>query len=321
MALVTSRTTGGTVARRLLPLAVLVPWALGVLLLAREEFEREFAVSVFGALSIFVFTILIWWNAKLLHTADIERKRAEELLRETTANLERSNTELQQFAYVASHDLFEPLRMVTSYLQLLSSRYQGRLDRQANEFIGFAVEGAQRMQALIHDLLAYSRVEMRGRPLEPVDTGEAFRAAVANLKVAIEENRAVISHTPLPRVRGDAVQLTQVFQNFIGNSLKFHGPEPPRVEVGAHLHNGEWVFFVRDNGIGIDPGNFERIWVIFQRLHTRREYAGTGMGLAICKKIIERHGGRVWVESTPGQGSTFFFTLPAPEASPVETAP
>ena len=240
----------------------------------------------------------------------LERTRAEEQLRQTSANLERSNTDLQQFAYVASHDLFEPLRMVVSYLQLLSERYKERLDPAAQEFIGFAVDGAQRMQALIHDLLAYSRLDIRGRPFAPTDGEQVFKAAVANLKVAIEESGAAITHGPLPEVRADAIQLTQVLQNLIGNGLKFRGAEPPRLEVGANPRNGEWVFWVRDNGIGIEAKYFDRIFVIFQRLHTRREYSGTGMGLAICKRIIERHGGRIWVESSPGQGSTFFFTLP-----------
>ncbi len=241
----------------------------------------------------------------------IERVRAEEQLRQTSTNLERSNTDLQQFAYLASHDLFEPLRMITSYLQILEQRYGKALDKQAHEFIGFALDGARRMQALINDLLAYARVDIRGLPFEPTATEDVFAAALTNLKVAIDENKAVVSHEPLPTVRADAVQLTQVFQNLVGNAIKFHGPAPPCIDVGAVRRDGEWLFHVRDNGIGIDPKNFERIFVIFQRLHTRQEYAGTGMGLAICKKIVERHGGCMWVESSPGRGSTFFFTLPA----------
>ena len=244
----------------------------------------------------------------------IERTRAEEQLRETTANLQRSNAELQQFAHVASHDLFEPLRMITSYLQLLQQEYRGGLDARAHEFIGFALDGARRMDALIHDLLAYSRLDVRGHALEPVESEHALNAALANLKIAIEEAHATITRSPLPRVRADSLQLTQVFQNLIGNAIKFHGSEPPRIEVAAHRRNGEWLFLVRDNGIGIDPRFFETIFVIFQRLHTRAEYGGTGMGLAICKKIIERHGGRIWVESAPGKGSTFFFTLPVSDA-------
>jgi light-regulated signal transduction histidine kinase (bacteriophytochrome) len=240
----------------------------------------------------------------------IERTRAEEQLCQTTVDLQRSNTDLQQFAYVASHDLTEPLRMVTSYLQLLTSRCGKNLDAQAREFIGFAVDGAKRMQALIHDLLTYSRVDLRGRSLEATDLEEVFRTAKNNLKVAIEESGAVITHEPLPRVLADSIQLTQLFQNLLGNGIKFHGREAPLLSVSAQADGEEWVFSVRDNGIGIDPRDFERLFVIFQRLHTRQEYAGTGMGLAICKKILERHGGRIWVESAPGKGSTFFFTLP-----------
>jgi signal transduction histidine kinase len=240
-----------------------------------------------------------------------ERRRAEERLRQMTVELERSNTELQQFAYMASHDLSEPLRMVISYLQLLDDRHGKRLAPEAREFIGFAVDGAQRMQALMNDLLAYARVGTRGRTFERVETERIFNSALANLKVAIEESGAVIEREPLPTIHADALQLAQVFQNLIGNSLKFRGKTPLRVHIGARRNDAEWVFHVRDNGIGIEQKNFERIFDLFQRLHTRQEYPGTGMGLAICKKIIERHGGRIWVESTAGSGATFYFTLPA----------
>lgn len=314
MAVLTSETTGGAMARRLLPTSVVVPWLLGGILLIIEqqgEFSIEFALSVFAAATLFIFGTVIWWNARLLHHLDLERANAEKQLRETTANLERSNTDLQQFAYVASHDLFEPLRMITSYLQLLGQKYQGQLDAQAQAFIGYALDGARRMDALIRDLLAYSRVDMRGRPLEPTDSEQILGAAIANLKVAIEESGATITHSRLPKVQADGIQLTQVFQNLLGNALKFRGSKTPHLEVNAHRRDHHWLFLVRDNGIGIEARDFERIFVIFQRLHTRQEYAGTGIGLAICKKIIERHGGRIWVESTPGEGSTFFFTLPA----------
>lgn len=240
----------------------------------------------------------------------IERTRAEEQLRQTSANLARSNTDLEQFAYVASHDLVEPLRMVTSYLELLSDRYKSKLDSQAQEFIGYAVDSARRMRALIHDLLEYSRLDTRGRSFEVVNGEEILQAALSNLKVALEESGAQVTHGPLPRVFGDKVQLTQVLQNLIGNALKFHGATPPHIHVQAESSEAEWVFSVRDNGIGIDPKDFERIFILFQRLHTRREYSGTGMGLAIVKKIVERHGGRIWVQSTPGQGATFYFSLP-----------
>jgi len=482
MLTITNRTTGGTMARRLLPMAFLVPLLLGLLLLAGEKagyFREELALSIFAVSNIVIFTALISWNAKLLYRTDldrvrterrlaaqhnatrvlveapnldvglprvlqavcealgwqigavwtldhhaarlrctqiwssndsglqefvrtaqttvlpadgglpgqvwsrgqpvwsqdvaqlsddplagmarhaglhgafavpiwsahkifgaleffsryveppdpdllemmgivgtqiglfIERTRAEAQLRDTSANLQRSNTELQQFAHVASHDLFEPLRMITSYLQLLQQHYHHQLDARAAEFIGFALDGAKRMDALIHDLLVYSRVDVRGRSLEPTAAEQALDAALSNLKVAIEETGATITRGPLPWVRADSVQLTQVFQNLIGNAIKFHGPEPPRVEIEARRQNNEWRFLVRDNGIGFESKFFDTVFVIFQRLHTRQEYAGTGMGLAICKKIIERHGGRIWVESVPGKGSTFYFTLPA----------
>jgi light-regulated signal transduction histidine kinase (bacteriophytochrome) len=258
-----------------------------------------------------LFTGVIWWNAKLLFHAEEERLEAMEKLRQTSTDLERSNTELQQFAYVASHDLTEPLRMITSYLELLTSRAQGKLGGEEQEFIGYAVDGARRMQTLIQDLLAYARVDTRGRPLEPTDCERVLESVLANLKLAINESHAVIEHEPLPTVKGDVVQLTQVFQNLLGNAIKFHGSAPPRIHIGARRNRDEWFFYVKDNGIGIDPKNFSRIFVLFQRLHTRQEYPGTGMGLAICKKIIERHGGRIWAESKPGEGTTFFFTIPA----------
>jgi signal transduction histidine kinase len=486
MLVVTSATTGGSVARRLLPMAILIPWMLGAVRLLGEEagyFQTEFGISSFAASTIVVFTLLIWWNAKLLYLADrerarterrlavqynatrvladavelasavrnilqavcetlrwrvgamwsidsqsqkarcvevwhansaelegfvgatrervfqrgeglpgrvwetgepawiadialdqnfprsrlaaqaglhgafgfpirlghetygmmeffsreieepdgpllqmlsalgiqigqfVERLRAEERLRQTSANLERSNTDLQQFAYVASHDLSEPLRMVISYLELLMARSPNHLDTESKEFIGYAIDGATRMQALIKDLLAYSRVDFRSSPFTIIDLDRLLQAVLANLKVAIDESRATITHDALPKLKADTVQLTQLFQNLIGNAIKFRGQEPPRVHIHAERRDAEWLFSVRDNGIGIDPKYFERIFVIFQRLHTRQEYSGTGIGLAICKRIIERHGGRIWLESTPGQGSTFLFTLPAlPEA-------
>ncbi|MCC5644141.1 GAF domain-containing protein [Nostoc sp. CHAB 5824] len=237
--------------------------------------------------------------------------------------LARSNAELEQFAYVASHDLQEPLRMVTSYLQLLERRYKNQLDANADQFINYAVDGARRMQTLINDLLNYSRVSSRGQPFIPVNCSVVLEQAIANLQLAIADSQAVVTHDTLPEVRADATQLTQVFQNLIGNAIKFCQNQQPRIHIGVRKPDAnsdwslnvipsadEWLFWVRDNGIGLESQYAERIFIIFQRLHGRDKYPGTGIGLAICKKIIERHGGRIWVESKPGQGSTFYFTIP-----------
>jgi PAS domain S-box-containing protein len=244
------------------------------------------------------------------------RKEAEATLQETLAELRRSNRDLEQFAYVASHDLQEPLRMVAGFTQLLAKRYADQLDQSAKDFIGFAVDGAIRMQRLIQDLLAYSRVTTRGGNPAPTDADAAIQAALRNLHQALQETRAEVTYEELPTVHADATQLTQLFQNLVGNALKFRGAATPRVRVTATPQDGTWVFAVQDNGIGIDPRYFDRIFAIFQRLHTADRYPGTGIGLALCQRIVERHGGRIWVESTPGQGATFYFTLPRREALP-----
>src|ERR1051325_1589846 len=231
------------------------------------------------------------------------RKQAEQ-------ELKRSNEELERFAYVASHDLQEPLRMVGNYVELLARRYKGRLDQDADEFIAFALDGAHRMQRLIEDLLAFSRVGTRGWAFEPTDVNRVVDETLTTLKLTIEEAGATIHVGPLPQVLADANQLQHLFLNLVTNALKFRGAAPPEVQISATLDGSHAVFRVRDNGIGIAPEYFERIFVIFQRLHGRTEYPGTGMGLAIAKKIVERHDGRIWVESTPGQGATFCFTLP-----------
>ena len=240
-----------------------------------------------------------------------ERKRAKAEMESLVEELRRSNAELEQFAYVASHDLQEPLRMVSSFTQLLRRRYGGQLDETADEFIGYAVDGANRMQRLINALLEYSRLGTRGSGHVPVETGRILEAALANLRNAIEESGAEVVSESLPTVLGDEVQLMQLFQNLVANAIKFRGEEPPRVSVSAGRRGAEWVFSVKDNGIGIGPEYRDRIFVIFQRLHGREEYTGTGIGLALCKKIVERHGGKIWLESEPGKGSTFYFTLRA----------
>lgn len=241
------------------------------------------------------------------------RKRVsglEQALERTMAELERSNAELEQFAYIISHDLQEPLRMVASYTQLLEKRYKGSLDADADEFIAYAVDGARRMQNMIQSLLSYSRVGTRGKPFEPTECESVFKQALANLKVTIDESGAGVTHDPLPRVMADETQLIQLFQNLLANAIKFRGEEQPRIHVSAKEDSNECLFSVSDNGIGINPGYFDRIFVIFQRLHGREEYPGTGIGLSVCKRIVERHGGRIWVESQPGEGSTFHFTIP-----------
>jgi PAS domain S-box-containing protein len=239
-----------------------------------------------------------------------ERKYWEEQLALKAQELTRSNEELERFAYVASHDLQEPLRMVASYLQLLERRYDEQLDSAAKEFITFAVDGAARMKTLINDLLAYSRVNTKGQPFEQTNFNDVIQRVLMNLQPSITENQAKITSDDLPVIAADETQISQVFQNLIANAIKFRDERPPKIHIGIENFDAHWQFSVRDNGIGIEPEFFERIFVIFQRLHTRNEYSGTGIGLAISQRIVERHGGRIWIESKPGEGSTFFFTLP-----------
>jgi signal transduction histidine kinase len=247
-----------------------------------------------------------------------ERRRAEEELRRHTDELQRSNRELGQFAYVASHDLQEPLRAISGCVQLLAQRYRDKLDGRANELIEHTVSGALRMQALINDLLSYSRVSTRARPFEMCDVSEPLRQALANLEFAAKEASATVTSDPMPVASIDPTQLTQLFQNLIGNAFKFRAERAPKVHVGAQLKPGGYVFSVHDNGIGIEPQYIDRIFGVFQRLHNRNQYPGNGIGLAICRKIIERHNGRIWVDSTPGEGSTFYFTLPVGSVHHVE---
>jgi len=239
-----------------------------------------------------------------------KRKLIEEEAKKYAVDLERSNQELQQFAYIASHDLQEPLRVITSYLQLIERRYKDRLDQDANEFIDFAVDGAERLQRMINDLLSYSRVGTRGNPFTKTDANAVVKRALENLAVVIEENHAVITYDNLPTLIADEEQLVTVFQNLLSNAIKFHKPdEPPKIHILAEEKESEWLFGVRDNGIGIDLQYKDKLFVIFKRL-VGKEYSGSGMGLAICKRVVERHGGNIWVESKLEKGSTFYFTIP-----------
>jgi signal transduction histidine kinase len=287
-------------------------------ILMRVDRDRVYApinhlVMMVGGIGLLVLTPLIGfgiWTSWKLVQEDRALTQASRALEQSVAELTRSNADLQQFAYVASHDLQEPLRMVASYTQLLAKRYKGKLDADADEFIAFAVDGATRMQQLIKDLLAYSRVTTQRAPSKPTESIQALEAALHNLHVAIEKQHALVTYDPLPTVVVDDTQLTQLFQNLISNAIKFHGDQPPHVHLSARRQGNEWLFSVRDNGIGIDPQYADRIFVIFQRLHTSADYPGTGIGLSLCKKIVEQHGGHIWVESHAGQGSTFYFTLP-----------
>jgi signal transduction histidine kinase len=237
------------------------------------------------------------------------RRQAEIDLAKKAEELTRSNADLEQFAYVASHDLQEPLRMVAAYTQLLAERYTGKLDENADKFLGYASEGALRMQVLIQDLLAFSRVG-RNAVAGAVDCNAVLKEVVQTLSATIEESKAIVTFGELPEIWAERTQMSQVFQNLIGNAIKFHGPEPPMIAIQAEKADDHWLFSVSDNGIGIPPECAENIFVVFQRLHARTEYPGNGIGLAICKKIIERYGGRIWVESREGSGSTFKFILP-----------
>jgi signal transduction histidine kinase len=252
------------------------------------------------------------------------RRQVEENLARKAEELARSNSDLEQFAYVASHDLQEPLCMVAAYTQLLGERYRGKLDADADKFIGYATEGATRMQVLIQDLLAFSRVGRNGGSSESIDCNAVMKDVLQTLAGVIEESGAVVAQGELPAVWADRTQMSQVFQNLIGNALKFRGSDPPVISIQAEKTGQHWLFSVSDNGIGIAPEHADNIFVVFQRLHARTEYPGNGIGLAICKKIVERAGGRIWVESQVGSGSTFKFTMPihnSDEPAPDQHAP
>ena len=282
--------------------------------LSAPEIEEQFVRLDGARVDVSVSAVPIDYQGEtgvLVFAEDIStRKKAEEELRRSYDELERSNAELQQFAYVASHDLQEPLRMVSSYMALMERRYKGQLDADADDFIGYTVDGAKHMRMLINDLLEYSRVGTHGKTLGPVDCETLLSRVLDHLQLLIEDSGATVTHDHLPTVIGDSAQLMRLFQNLIHNSLKFKNDSPPLIHVSAEQCYGNWLFSFHDNGIGIDPQYADRIFVIFQRLHNRDEYPGTGIGLAICKKIVERHGGRIWVQSEQGKGATFFFTIP-----------
>lgn len=274
------------------------------------ELSRAFSQMARGLKETVVSRDILAGEVAERRKAQQSLQESEDKLKKMVVELERSNAELQRFAYVASHDLQEPLRMVSSYTQLLEKRYKDKLDANAHDFINFAVDGAKRMQNLIDDLLAFSRVGTHGKRFSLTSMEAVWQAAVDNLQVAIKKARAKVTHGPLPTLMADEGQLVQLLQNLIGNAIKFHGKEAPVVHVSARQENNEWVFAVSDNGIGIESQYFDRIFLVFQRLY-REEYPGTGAGLAIAKRIVERHNGRIWLESQPGQGSTFYFSIPA----------
>jgi PAS domain S-box-containing protein len=294
------------------------PMGIGLQLIAARRDGTDLPVEI--SLSPFTFegkrrAIAIVRDVTELRRLDRELKRHVDEVKRTNAELERSNKELEQFAYVASHDLQEPLRVISGYTQLLQRRYADKLDKNANEYIEFAVDGAKRMQNLINDLLAFSRVSSRAKAFAPVDLNEVLRLATANLRATLDETQGRIDSAPLPIVSGDKTQLTQLFQNLLSNALKFHRDGvPPVIRIDAGKTGAQWTFSVADNGIGISPQYAQKVFVIFQRLHTRDKYPGTGIGLALCKKIVERHGGEIRLESKPNEGTTFIFTLSAKES-------
>ncbi|SCG86238.1 sensor histidine kinase [Methanobacterium congolense] len=244
-----------------------------------------------------------------------ERKKTEKIIETTMNELEHSNKELEQFAYITSHDLREPLRMITSFLQLLERRYKDQLDEDANEFIGFAVDGAKRLDAMTNDLLQYSKITSEKRELKPVNFEDVLQEALLNLKVPIEESNAVITHDPLPTIKGDEHLKVQLFQNIIGNAIKYRSQETPKIHISTKKEKNQYLFSFKDNGIGMSSEHLERIFTIFQRLHTHYEYEGTGIGLAIAQKIVHQQGGQIWVESELGKGSTFYFSIPTQNAN------
>ena len=296
-----------------IPFAISTTRPIRNLKLAAERFasgDMEYRVNIGRKDELGVLAGSFNHMAEKLSEEISEREQAQKKLKQVVEELERSNKELEQFAYVASHDLQEPLRMVASYVQLLQRRYKDKLDDNANEFIAYAVDGSKRMQGLINDLLAYSRVGSLGKDFDSINSEAVLDRVVGNLEVSIKESGAIVTHDSMPAVIADGTQIVQLFQNLIGNAIKYRNEDIPRVHISAKENGKDIIFSFNDNGIGIDPQYYERIFTIFQRLHGKGEYSGTGIGLAICKKIVERHGGKIWVESLPGKGATFYFTIP-----------
>ncbi|TAN42317.1 MAG: GHKL domain-containing protein [Nitrospirae bacterium] len=279
----------------------------------KDLWKNALLVALVGITLVFSsgMGVAMWWRHQSARFYK-ERYESAETLCHTMHELKRSNEELRQFAYIASHDLQEPLRMISSYLQLIERRYKDKLDKDADEFIAFAVDGANRLQEMINGLLDYSRIETRGKPFEKTDCESVLQQTFDNMQVAVRESGAVVTHDPLPVVVADKTQLIQVFQNLIANAIKFRSGEIPRIHISARQEKDGFVFSVRDNGIGIEPQFNDRIFTLFRRLHGR-EYSGMGIGLTICRRIVERHGGKIWVESELGKGAVFYFTIPVKE--------
>lgn len=313
MKLLTSTTEGGDVARKLLPSVIMIPILLGYLRLIdgyEDLFNREYGLAIIISANIIIFVIFILYVAAKLMRSNIARMHAENSKNKYAAELQRSNQELQQFAYIASHDLQEPLRVITSYLELIDRRYKQSLDQDIKDFINFAVESAKRLQQMVNDLLIYSRVETEVNPFEMTESRAALLLAMNNLKLAIDESHASIHYANLPIVVADSHQLTLLFQNLMSNAIKFHKPNAnPIIDISASRKENKWVFCVKDNGIGIDLKYKDKLFVIFKRL-VGKQYSGSGIGLAVCKRIIDRHGGQIWVESEVGEGCAFYFTIP-----------
>lgn len=324
MAIGSSKSLVGVLARSMVPAIIFIPIIIGFIGRSGYRvgfYDQSFSYALIALLSIISLILVLWIVIIPLNKAVIKQRKAEvelvkyqdqleEQIEERTKELQRSNDDLKQFAYVASHDLREPLRMITNFLQLLERRYKDQLDQDANEFIYYAVDGAKRLDKMIKDLLEYSRVTNKKMELQDVDLRDVVHQVQSNLSLLIAENSAQITYDPLPRIAGDKNQMTILLQNLISNSIKYRREQTPQIHISAEKSDYGCVFSVKDNGIGIDPQHLEGIFTIFNRLHPKEEYEGTGIGLAIAQRIVHQHGGEIWAESEPGEGTTFYFTLP-----------